>query len=148
MCATKRRVNSRSKGKRGEREIITLIQPIVSSVYLSLDLDPPILERNLMQSARGGFDIEGLDWIAIEVKRQEKFEIAKWWQQTIKQAGDDREPVLIYRKNHVPWRAVMYGILDAKSKDILAPVNVAYDVFEAWFRARLIAEITNEAVTA
>lgn len=135
------KISSIDKGKRGEREIIAILQPLVSSVYLDLDLEPPLLERNLMQSARGGFDIAGLDWIAMEVKRQETQAIPKWWKQTCEQAIGGREPVLFYRRNRVPWRVVMFGTLDAGETQIRVPVNISIGAFGVWFKSRLRFEI-------
>lgn len=126
---------SRDKGQRGEREICKLLQPVVNEVYESKGLLPPVLERNLMQTRNGGFDIAGLDWIALEIKRHETLQIPAWWAQTKEQAlvkqrsgggkgctaGEpqgqgsrpyERIPVLMYRKNRSPWRVMMYGYLE------------------------------------
>lgn len=80
---------SRNKGQRGEREVVKLLQPIVDKVYGSLGLTPPVLERNLMQSHKGGFDIAGLHWMALEVKYQETLNVGMWWNQTLAQANVD-----------------------------------------------------------
>ena len=69
---------SRNKGKRGEREVVKLLQPVVNEVYESLGLEPPLLERNLMQSHKGGCDLAGLDWLALEVKYQEQQQMTSW----------------------------------------------------------------------
>ena len=95
---------SRNRGKRGEREVIKLIQPVVNEVYQSLGKEPPELERNLMQSHKGGCDLAGLDWLSLEVKYQEAENMTSWWEQTKRQAGKEREAVLFYRKNHAKWR--------------------------------------------
>lgn len=80
---------SRNKGQRGEREVIKLLQPTVTRCYMEKGLDVPSLERNLMQSRAGGFDIVGLEWMALEVKRQEVLNVNLWWKQTCAQAGTD-----------------------------------------------------------
>lgn len=95
---------SRNKGKRGEREIIALLQPVVSEVYTAHGLEPPVLKRNTMQSDGGGFDIHGLEWCALEVKRQETLCLPAWWRQTLRQAGPGTLPVLAYRQSREPWR--------------------------------------------
>ena len=56
-------------------------------------------ERNLMQTAKGGFDIVGVEPFAIEVKNHKKLNINAWWKQTTAQATDGLIPVLIY---HIP----------------------------------------------
>ena len=75
---------ARSKGQRGEREIVALLQAVVNEVYTAYNrkvistteselvqyrtLEVPLLQRNTIQSDRGGYDIVGLDWLAPEVK--------------------------------------------------------------------------------
>lgn len=80
---------SRNKGQRGEREVVKLLQPIINRVYGSRAVEPPQLERNLMQSHKGGFDIVGLEWMALEVKYQESANLNGWWKQTLDQARVD-----------------------------------------------------------
>lgn len=133
---------SRNKGKEGEREVIRLLQPVVEQVFLAFDLAVPVLQRNTLQSDRGGFDIVGLEWLALEVKRQEQLLIGQWWEQTVRQAGQDKEPVLIYRQNGGRWRVRMWGSLHAGNGDAMTlPVTVAIEDFLLWFRKRLAAEL-------
>lgn len=80
---------SRDKGQRGEREVIKVLQPTVSKVYIEAGLPAPELARNLSQTRDGGFDIKGLEWMALEVKYQESENIKAWWEQTCRQAGTD-----------------------------------------------------------
>lgn len=142
---------SRNKGQRAEREVVKLLQPVVTAVWNEVGMDgiAPSLERNLMQAHNGGHDLFGLDWLAIEVKHQEQFAIASWWQQTKEQAdkasqrsSNRVEPVLFYRKNGVPWRVVMFGCLDVHGAGrVRCPVNIATEAFLAWFRLRLLSEL-------
>lgn len=94
-------VNARAKGQRGEREAIAVLQPIVDVVYGPGVL---VLERNLTQTRGGGYDIVGLPWLALEVKRQESGSSSQWWRQTIRQAKPGQVPVLMWRGNRQPWR--------------------------------------------
>jgi hypothetical protein len=105
------KINSRTKGRLGEREIIDLLQPIVNEVYLTVEIPAPKLQRNSLQSDGGGFDIVGLDWIAIECKRCETLGVSNWWAQCVRQAGNDREPVLCYRQNGKAWRVQLYATM-------------------------------------
>jgi len=92
---------SRNKGQRGEREALGLI----AGWLLEVAPDQcPELKRNLMQSREGGHDLVGLDWLAIEVKRQEALAVGSWWKQTVRQAGADKVPFLMWRQNRTPWR--------------------------------------------
>ena len=136
---------SRSKGQRGEREIIDLLQPVVNEVYEMVLLHAPKLKRNSLQSDGGGSDIAGLPWLALEVKYQEKNDtpgtLAVWWAQTLEQAEGCREPVLFYRRNGSKWRVQMYGMLCAGGHSFTVPVLVSPADFLRWFRARLIKEL-------
>jgi len=91
-------INSRTKGSAGERE----------AAKIWFDLTGIKLERNLKQWRSGGFDLEGLDGWAIEVKRAKKPLLQQWWQQTIEQAGEaGLKPVLWYRLDNQKWRVVV-----------------------------------------
>jgi len=136
---------SRNKGKRGEREIITLLQPLVDQVYEANELDAPVLKRNTLQSDGGGFDIVGLDWIALEVKYHETFQVEKWWEQCMRQAGPGQMPVLVYRRNGMrTWLVRMLGFVGEPSCGHTVPVSVRWEDFLLWFRTRLAKELKNE----
>lgn len=81
------KINVRQKGANGEREVCDLLQPTVDHVAKECGVEAPRLHRNLMQYSVGGEDIVGLPWYSIEVKRCEKLELAKWWEQAVTQAG-------------------------------------------------------------
>ena len=103
---------SRNKGQRGEREVIKLIQPIVDRVCEEVGCIPIPLERNLIQAHKGGADLHGLDWLALEVKYQETENLTAWWRQCVEQAKEHQTPILFYRRNFVrEWRVKMYGHL-------------------------------------
>lgn len=87
--------NSRNKGKRAEQEIVNLLKDAGFDV-----------SRNLDQTRDGGYDILGIDDIALEVKRAKKPLVNKWWEQTVKQAGD-KFPVLAYRLDNQKWKVVV-----------------------------------------
>lgn len=130
-----------NKGKRAEREVVKLLQPVVTEVYLSLGLEAPVIERNLMQAHRGGCDLAGLDWLALEVKHQEAEQMASWWDQCKRQAGTNREAVLFYRRNNVKWRVRMFGHLCVGGSRVRCPVDISVDAFLAYLRVRLMAEL-------
>lgn len=142
---------SRNKGQRAEREVVKLLQPVVIAAWNKVGRDGPApsLERNLMQAHKGGHDLLGLDWLALEVKHQEQFTIASWWQQTKEQAAKatqllniEVEPVLFYRKNNVQWRVIMYGYLDVQGGGrVRCPVSIAVEAFLVWFKLRLEKEL-------
>lgn len=91
-----------AKGKAAEREAALLLHQALQDV-----IEKP--QRNLNQARSGGFDLDGLPGVALEVKRQEKLLITKWWKQTCDQcvkAGLEL-PVLMYRQNNRPWKFVL-----------------------------------------
>ncbi|MBV1889160.1 MAG: hypothetical protein KUG67_02835 [Proteobacteria bacterium] len=132
---------SKQKGKRGEREVVKLLQPIVDKVFSARGLEVPILYRNQNQSFQGGYDIDGIDWIALEVKRQETLHINKWWDQTVSQAGREQVPVLIYRKSRMKWRVIMYGYLDCGGVRVKARVDIELEAFLVYFETRMVEVI-------
>jgi hypothetical protein len=97
-------VNIRSKGQRGEREAIDLLQEWLAPVTAAAKVDPVELSRNLTQTREGGYDVVGLDWLALEVKRHENLQVSTWWKQTLRQARPDQIPMLMYRQNRTPWK--------------------------------------------
>lgn len=96
---------SRDKGQRGEREVCALLHEHLGTEF----------KRNLMQTAEGGHDVLGLKGCAIEVKRQEKLQVEKWWKQTVGQASDVGQlPVLFFRRNKESWTVAVptYSIMN------------------------------------
>lgn len=88
---------SRTKGQVGEREVCKLLG---EALGVSLD-------RNLDQVRNGGCDIV-YEHFAIEVKRQEKLQIDKWWEQCVRQAkAIEKHPILVFRRNRESWRVLM-----------------------------------------
>lgn len=133
---------SRNKGKRGERDVVDLLQKVVDEEYLRCGRLPIVIRRNLMQSykQREGFDnhdLVGLDWLALEVKRQEKLNVDAWWEQACEQAGVGKTPVLFYRQNNKAWRVVMHGVLLGEQYRVKATVEVDVDTFLCYFAMRL-----------
>lgn len=133
---------SRDKGKRGEQEVIRLLRPVVEEVYTAHSREVPLLQRNTLQSHKGGTDIVGLEWLALEVKYAESKSIPGWWRQACGQARQDQTPVLFYRSNNERWTIVLYGLLALPSGvTIRTPVRVGEMQFMSWFRARLQEEL-------
>ena len=96
MVASK--INSRAKGKTGERELAKLLRT------------QGFTEARRGQQycgASGDADVIGVKGIHIECKRQERVQDELW----IKQAEDDARkgeiPVVIYRRNHEQWKVLL-----------------------------------------
>lgn len=98
-------VNIRSKGQRGEREAAALVTGWLKEVVTAAGIEHPVaLSRNLDQTRDGGYDLVGLDWLALEVKRHETLQVSQWWKQAVRQAKDGQVPVLMYRQNRTAWK--------------------------------------------
>ena len=99
------KINSRAKGKAGERELIGELKDLLPPEMTSE------LTRNLDQTRDGGHDILGLgDW-ALEVKRYAEVkpaDLERFWEQAVTQArNDNKRPALAYRQDRRPWRFVL-----------------------------------------
>ena len=82
---------SRNKGARGEREAAKLLLGWLAEAGIDADI-----HRNADQTRSGGFDLVGLPWLAVEVKRAETLRQGDWWRQTVAQAKHaGRLPVLM-----------------------------------------------------
>ena len=144
---------ARDKGARGEREVLNAMQRVVDKVISELRLErakvgregPDQLQllRNSLQSAVGGYDLVGIDWIAVEVKRQEKELLQPWWNQTLESIRNKPSlmPVLVHRGNGLSWKVRMYGYLLAGDLSapvkIKCPVDITFDAFLIWFEWEL-----------
>ena len=140
------KINSRSKGQRGEREICKFLQEATNEVYDYHETpNAPVIERNQLQSNNGGYDLLGIDWLAPEVKMCETFLLDKWWDQTLRQCAPNQVPVLIYRKSRVKWRVRMLGsiFINRGGNSHGCIVDIALDDFRIWFQSSLSSRILN-----
>lgn len=135
-------INSRTKGQAGEREVVHLLNSIIEQVLASMPWDEAVataarscIQRNQNQSAVGGSDLNGVFGMAVEIKRQENIQVDTWWAQTIAQAKRNNEhPVLLYRKNHHPWRCVTMGSAPLPGGRMGSMrVQFEQDAFSTWF---------------
>lgn len=97
-------IDVRGKGQRGEREAAALLTLWALPVTMAAGVDDISFERNLIQSRCGGYDVVGLEWLALEVKRHENLQVPAWWRQTLRQAGPGQVPFLMWRQNRTAWR--------------------------------------------
>ena len=95
---------AKNKGANGERELRDLLEAWAAPVCRHYGVDNIELERTAAaQSRAGGYDLSGLDWLAIEVKRVEQLAVAAWWRQTLSQTKEGQLPFLAWRQNRKPW---------------------------------------------
>lgn len=88
-------VNSRDKGKRGEREF--------SQVCREQGYD---CRRGVQYNGLEGEDVVGLPFIHIEVKRTEKFSLYDALAQA-KRDAQGKIPIVAHRRNNCEWVVVM-----------------------------------------
>jgi len=140
-----KRINSRSKGQRGEREIVKILQEVADEIYKRHGLEPPLIERNQNQTNKGGYDLNGLDdIIAPEVKLCQTFQLDKWWGQAVRQAHNN-EPVLFYRKNRHPWRVRLVEVLKVGgTQELPVLIDISIDDFKSWLAIRINQQLKNE----
>lgn len=139
------------KGKRGEREIVRALQPIVDRVIGEVNAqaaqmgsekvaESVRLLRNSLQSAVGGQDIVGLPWLMLEIKYQETTYLTNWWHQALEQTKPGQITVLIHRKNSQRWLVRMVGHLPLSSgRKVSCPVDISFEIFQIWFENELKA---------
>lgn len=127
---------SLEKGKRAEREVVNKLNPIIDMVIdecVSEGIDKTIslsrLRRNKNQSDIGGVDLFGIKTLAIEVKHQETLAISVWWNQCLRQAEIGQIPILLYKKNNIPWRVRLISDVDG----INLTIDISIDDFYIWF---------------
>ena len=135
-------VNIRSKGQRGEREAAELVMSWAAPVLDHLGLPALDVTRNLQQSRSGGYDLIGIDWLALEVKRHETLQVSQWWKQALRQAKEDQIPMLLYRQNRTPWKArLMVTAQHPRDWKTAIPVDVDLESAKMWFQGELYGRL-------
>lgn len=141
------------KGKRAEREVANILNPILERCVQDVGCDPVRLKRNLSQTQQGGFDLEGLPWIAIEIKHHKSVSLGSWWKQTCDQSGHDvagnpivgrthREPVLIWKQHGGKWNVRMLVRLEIEpGRRLRAVGDITLEAFLSWFERRADVEL-------
>tara|TARA_R100000995_G_scaffold82959_2_gene57810 strand:- start:559 stop:957 length:399 start_codon:yes stop_codon:yes gene_type:complete len=108
-------VNSRNKGRRGEREVIEVIKDLLGIQ----------LEVNYSQTYGGGHDLLGGEPWAIEVKRRKAVthgDVRQWWKQTTTQARKvELLPCLWHRADRGQWSVVIPDLYALEHK--LFPID-------------------------
>lgn len=100
-------MNSREKGKRGEREAAHLFR---AAGYPA--------ERGVQHDGMTGHaDIEGVPYLWCEIKKNEHLDVEKAMQQAERDSnarrmrtGEDLLPVVIHKKSRQPWHCTMRTI--------------------------------------
>lgn len=90
-------MNSKQKGKRGERELAKLLQTYGYDT------------RRGQQycGIEGDADVVGIDGLHIECKRAEQVRDEVFLKQAEHDAKEGEIPVVMYRRNHEEWKVIM-----------------------------------------
>ena len=88
--------SARDKGARGERELAELLSHELGTM----------VKRKLGQARDGGDDIQ-VGRFRIEVKRRDTLAVEQWAKQVEAAAEPGDVPVVAFRRNGEPWRAVV-----------------------------------------
>jgi len=88
------KINSRSKGCRGERELASLLREWGHSAqrgqqYCGYAGDPDV--------------ITNIDWLHIEVKRVERLNINKAMEQAVQDCVPEKVPCVVHRQSRKDW---------------------------------------------
>jgi hypothetical protein len=136
---------SRNKGAGGEREVIAILQPIVDRACDTCGHVKFKLRRNYAQRYEAKlYDVEGLPWMALEVKRQENISgIGGWWKQTKAATRVGQIPVLIYRQNNQKWKVrTRVPLRVTANRWVTATVTMEIDQWLVWLEQKIISEIS------
>lgn len=138
-------VNIRAKGQRGEYEAIRLFSAWAEPVTGHLGRPSLEMERNLVQTRGGGYDVTGVHWLALEVKRQENLAVPSWWRQAVRQATGSQIPVLMWRQSRRPWQfRIRVEVLHRPSSVSVLDVDLAEEQAKEWFQRELYTRLLNE----
>ena len=139
---------AKAKGAGGELEAARLLT--LWAVEVGVSLDPT---RNLEQSRAGGFDLNGVPGLGVEVKRQESLDLTSWWRQTLRQAeAGGVVPLLMYRQNRKAWRfkvrqyVAIYGA--HKAGTVLMDFEMDEAAAKAWFQQWLLIRLAKPPAEA
>lgn len=126
----------KQKGSNGEREAAGVLQAWAAET--GIEIDP---SRNLEQVRGGGYDLNGIPGLGVEVKRQENLNLTGWWKQAVRQADDDGTiPVLMWRQNRRPWAfrirttVAVYSRETGSGGTLYVDMDLSADQFKSWFQ--------------
>lgn len=90
-------INSKEKGKKGEREFATLCRKHGFENA----------RRGQQYNGLDGQDVVGLEGIHIEVKRVERLNIDEAMRQAIRDSKEGEIPIVAHRRNREEWKVTM-----------------------------------------
>lgn len=141
----------RDKGKAGEREVVKLFRIAngwCGYTEVNYDGAEVPVARNHDQAERGGHDIVGVPFFAPEVKRVAErpgqSTLVSWWEQACEQADIAcKEPLVVYRANHQPWRVLVWVQL-WEVNDEWYMANLHWEEFVDYYKRRLLKWLSDQ----
>jgi hypothetical protein len=145
-------INRHKKGKTGELEFSLALQAL-----LGLRLD-----RRLCQTREGGLDFVQAGFpFCVEVRRREKLQVDKWWDETIEKAQEATKnaatgapgntptpyPALAFRINRKPWtvRIPIASLAEAyEGQSLWMAIDTTIEVFAMVCRELLARQYLSE----
>lgn len=126
---------AKQKGKRGEHDFTQELGFTLGRIKERKRLaGHPAWEhapRAFVDVQANGSDIQSIDGLAIEVKRQETLAVKAWWRQTERQADNlGAIPILAYRQNRKSWNVCLPAYL--LGLGVRGYVVCDLDTFEDW----------------
>ncbi|WP_233772766.1 hypothetical protein [Achromobacter sp. AONIH1] len=126
----------RNKGAAYERKIANLLTADTGTTW-----------RRRVRNQAGDSDVVADDpafaRISVECKHADELRLAKWWRQTLDQAGELGIPVLIYRKTGALGESVMVDAYHVNARHWPAPgrytVTMDWPAAMQWLREMLPA---------
>lgn len=133
--------NPRTKGRRAEFLARDLLQAVNDEVGLLLGIDMEKVDRNLVQTRGGGFDLIGTYDFAVEVKHHETPDVKNWWNQALQQAGSTYIPVLMYKSNNKPFkvRTIMGYTTPDNRSEIRCAADISLENFLLIYKHHLLS---------
>lgn len=90
-------MNSKEKGKRGERELANLLKELGFNTRRGQQYN----------GADGSADVVGIPGLHIECKRAERLNIEEAMKQAEKDARDGEVPAVFHRRNNEAWKVTV-----------------------------------------
>lgn len=90
-------MNSKRKGTVGEREAVHFLNNLGFETH-----------RTSQVCGKDSADVEGIEGLHLEIKRQEKTAIEQWLQQSERDAGyTGGIPIVMHRRNRETWKVTL-----------------------------------------
>ena len=107
---------SKQKGKRGEKDFTQELSHILGRIKERKRLAGHVAwghgPKAFVDVQANGTDIQSIDGLSIEVKRQEVLAVKAWWRQAERQSDDmGAIPILVYRQNRKAWSVCLPAYL-------------------------------------